>query len=71
MSIQKDACCHREDGATDSQISITRLRVAARQAVLAGSPVSDCPPEFRFVEHLWRAEYWFADYQITCEDSEE
>lgn len=54
-----------------SQISIERLRIAAREAVLGGSSVSDCPPEFRFVEHLWRAEYWFADYQISCEDTEE
>ena len=48
-----------------------RLRIAARQAVLGGSPVSECPPEFRCVEQLWRAEYWFAHYQITCEDDEE
>jgi hypothetical protein len=52
-------------------ISIERLRVAARQAVLAGIPVRECPLEFRFVEQFWRAEYWFAHYQITCEDADE
>lgn len=52
-------------------ISVERLRLAARQAVLAGIPVSDCPPEFRSIEPLWRAEYWFAHYEITCEDAEE
>ena len=55
----------------DPILPLARIRFAARQAVMAGSPVSECPPEFRFVEQLWRAEYWFAHYEITCEDAEE
>jgi hypothetical protein len=52
-------------------ISIAKIRAAAQQAVLEGTPVRECPPEFRFVERLWRAEYWFAHYEMTCEDPDE
>ena len=55
----------------DPIISLARLRAAAEQAVLEGTSVKNCPPEFRLVEHLWRAEYWFAHYGMTCKDSDE
>ena len=51
----------------DPIIAIATIREAARQAVLANIPVKDCPPEFRFAEQLWRSEYWFAHYELTCE----
>ncbi len=52
-------------------ISIAKIRAAAQHAVREGAPVRDCPPEFRFVEQLWRAEYWFAHYEMTCKDADE
>ena len=55
----------------DPIIPIARIRFAARQAVLAGIAAKDCPTEFRFVEQIWRAEYWFAHYEITYREAEE
>ena len=55
----------------DPIIPIAHIRLAARQAVLLGISVRECPPEFGFVEQLWRAEYWFAHYEITCMEAEE
>ena len=52
-------------------ISIAKIRAAAQHAVREGTSVRDCPPEFRFVEHLWCAEYWFAHYEMTCKDPDE
>jgi hypothetical protein len=52
-------------------ISIAKIRAAAQQAVREGVSVHDCPPAFKFVEHLWRAEYWFAHYEMTCKDPDE
>jgi hypothetical protein len=51
----------------DPIIAIATIRAAAREAVLAGTPVNACPPAFRFVEELWRSEYWFAHYELHCE----
>jgi hypothetical protein len=48
----------------DPIIAIATIRAAARQAVLANVPVQACPPAFRFVEELWRSEYWFAHYEL-------
>ena len=55
----------------DPIISILKIRCAARRAILANIPVQDCPPEFRFVEQLWRSEYWYAHYELTCQESSE
>lgn len=55
----------------DPIIPIARIRAAARQAVLADVPVKECPPEFKFAEQLWRVEYWFAHYEISCREAEE
>lgn len=55
----------------DPIMPIARIRSAARQAVLAGALVQECPPEFRFVEQIWRAEYWYAHYELTCMEAEE
>jgi hypothetical protein len=52
----------------DPIIAIATIREAARQAVLATMPVASCPPAFRFVEDLWRSEYWFAHYELTCRE---
>lgn len=52
-------------------ISIARIRAAAERAVLKGTSVKDCPPQFRFVEQLWRAEYWYAHYEFTCKDADD
>ena len=52
-------------------ISIAKIRAAAQQAVREGTSVHDCPPAFKFVEQLWRAEYWFAHYEMTCKDPDE
>ena len=50
----------------DPIIAIETIRRAAQQAVLMNLPVTSCPPEFRFAEELWRGEYWFAHYELTC-----
>ena len=55
----------------DPIIPIAKIRAAAQRAVSTNIPVQDCPPEFRFVEALWRAEYWYAHYEMTCEDGAE
>ena len=55
----------------DPIISILKIRCAARRAILANIPVQDCPPEFRFVEQLWRSEYWYAHYELTCQETSE
>jgi hypothetical protein len=55
----------------ESIISIAKIRAAAQQAVREGTSVHDCPPEFRFIEQHWRAEYWFAHYEMTCKDPDE
>jgi hypothetical protein len=55
----------------DPIISILKIRRAARCAVLANIPVQDCPPEFRFAEQLWRSEYWYAHYELTCKETGE
>ena len=55
----------------DPIISILKIRCAARRTVLANTPVKDCPPEFRFAEDLWRSEYWYAHYELTCQESGE
>jgi hypothetical protein len=51
----------------DPIIAVATIRAAARQAVLANTPVKECPPAFQFVEELWRSEYWFAHYELHCE----
>ena len=52
-------------------IAIATIRDAARRAVLANIPVKNCPPEFLFVEQLWRSEYWFAHYELVCNERED
>jgi hypothetical protein len=54
----------------DPIIAIHTIRRAAQHAVLTNMPVTSCPPAFRFVEDLWRSEYWFAHYELTCQRSE-
>lgn len=71
MSKQKVPSIVKRGGLMANPIAIEKLRAAARKAVLAGIPVRDCPPEFKLVEQNWRAEYWFAHYQITCENADE
>lgn len=52
----------------DPIIAIAVIRRAAWHAVLANMPVTSCPPEFRFVEDIWRSEYWFAHSELTCKE---
>jgi hypothetical protein len=54
----------------DPIIAIATIRTAAQQAVFANIPVQECPAQFRFVEELWRSEYWFAHYELTCGSAE-
>lgn len=50
---------------TNPIIPITTIRAAAMRAARAGQP--QCPPEFLFVEHVWREAYRLAQYELRCE----
>ncbi len=54
----------------DPIISIAKIRAAAEDAVRTGKAVHECPPEFRFIEAVWKGEYWFAHYELTCKATE-
>jgi hypothetical protein len=54
----------------DPIVPIAKIRAAAEEAVRAGKAVHDCPPEFQFIEAVWKGEYWFAHYELTCKATE-
>jgi hypothetical protein len=50
---------------SDPIISIERIRKAAEEAVLAGKPIEDCPPEFEGYRHTWMHQYKVVAFELA------